>query len=102
MTWARLRSYRTLPEAHLALNEVLHAGMTAEVRGQQRAPLAGEIPFSDALLELWVVRAQQEAAEQLLAEIDRAGEGAPRRCVCGEDNPPTFDLCWSCGAVLAG
>ncbi len=101
MNWTRLKSFRTLPEAHLALNELLHAGLTAELRGESRAPLAGEIPFVDARLEVWVITAQAEAAAALLAEVDAAGEGEPRRCPrCGEENPPAFELCWSCGAAL--
>lgn len=101
MNWTRLRTFATLPEAHLALNELLHAGFAAEIRGESRAPLAGQIPFADARVEVWVVGAQEAAARELLAEIDAAGEGAPRRCpACGEENPPAFDLCWSCGASL--
>jgi hypothetical protein len=101
MHWTRLRAFRTLPEAHLTLNELLHAGFAAEIRGETRAPLAGEIPFSDARLEVWVPTAQAEAAGELLAELDAAGEGDPRACPrCGEENPPAFELCWSCRAPL--
>lgn len=101
MQWSRVRTYRTLPEAHLALEELLHAGLTAELRGETRAPLAGEIPFADARVEVWVIAAQAEAAESLLAEIDATAEGEPRPCArCGEENPPAFDLCWKCGATL--
>lgn len=101
MTWTRLRTFRTLPEAHLALNELLHAGFAAEIRGESRAPLAGEIPFADARLEVWVPDAQQPAAAELLDEIDAAGEGDPRRCpACDEENPPAFELCWNCRAPL--
>lgn len=101
MSWSRLRTYRTLPEAHLALNELLHSGMTGEVRGEQRAPLAGEIPFADARIELWIVTNQIDAAEALLTEIDVASNGPAKVCPrCREECPSTFDLCWSCGATL--
>lgn len=101
MPWSRLRTYRTLPEAHLALNELLHTGMTGEVRGQQRASLAGEIPFADARIELWVASAQVDAAEALLADIDVASQGPSKVCArCSEECPSTFELCWRCGAGL--
>lgn len=101
MKWIRVRTYRTLPDAHLALNELVHAGLPATLRGESRAPLAGELPFPDARIELWVEVSHAETAEAVLAEIDAAAAGEPRRCPkCGEENPPAFDMCWSCGQGL--
>jgi hypothetical protein len=101
MTWARLRAFRTLPEAWLAHSALLREGLTAEIRGEARAPLAGEIPFADARVEVWVIAAQLDAAAELLAEVDRTAEGPARKCAaCGEDNPPAFEVCWNCGGNL--
>jgi hypothetical protein len=33
--------------------------------------------------------------------FQRSGNGPPAKCAaCGEENPASFDLCWSCGAGL--
>ena len=96
--WVRLRSCRSLPEAHLVNTELMRAGIQSEVRGEARAPLAGEIPFADARVEVWVVSDGLVSANSLLAEIEAASEGPARTCrKCGEENPPAFELCWCCG-----
>lgn len=101
MTWVRLRTCRTLPEAHLVNTELMRAGILSEVRGEARAPLAGEIPFADARIEVWVGADHVLSATTLLAEIDDAAKGDPHVCPkCGEENPPAFELCWRCGADL--
>jgi hypothetical protein len=55
------------------------------------------------LPQLWVERADD--AERALALIDEflhaPAAGPTRKCPrCAEDNPGSFDLCWSCGAGL--
>lgn len=101
MNWVRLRTCRSLPEAHLVNTALLRAGLRSEVRGESRAPLAGEIPFADARVEVWVGPEHLLSATALLAEIDAAGEGEPHTCPkCGEESPPAFELCWRCGADL--
>ncbi|MDP2311332.1 MAG: zinc ribbon domain-containing protein [Pseudomonadota bacterium] len=101
MNWVRFRTCRSLPEAHLVNTELMRGGVASEVRGESRAPLAGEIPFADARVEVWVVSEQLLLATTLLAEVDAAGEGPPHTCPkCGEENPPAFELCWRCGTDL--
>jgi len=54
---------------------------------------------------VWVEHPRDaERARALIEEFLRApGNGEPRRCPnCSEENPASFDLCWSCGAGLEG
>ena len=101
MKWVRFRICRTLPEAHLVNTELMRAGIPTEVRGESRLPLAGEIPFVDARVEVWVTEEHVLSAAALLAEVEAACAGPARTCPhCREENPPAFELCWQCGRDL--
>ena len=54
--------------------------------------------------QLWVDDpAQVERARAIIDEYLSAtpAAGPPVKCPkCGEENPGSFDLCWSCGASL--
>jgi hypothetical protein len=63
----------------------------------------GEIPFTHAWPEVWVVEARDvPRARELILEFERpAPRGSPIRCPhCTESNPGNFQLCWNCGATL--
>jgi len=64
----------------------------------------GEIPADAAAPQLWLEEPRdEERARRALEEFGAQGAGPPKRCpACGEDNPPAFDLCWSCGSGLPG
>jgi len=65
--------------------------------------LAGELPIEASLPQLWVEQDAHapRAREVIEAYLHSSASGPPRTCpACGEENPPAFDLCWSCGAVL--
>jgi len=54
---------------------------------------------------VWVENPRDAArARMLIDEFLRTPAVQPsRRCPrCSEDNPGSFDLCWSCGAGLEG
>jgi hypothetical protein len=53
--------------------------------------------------QLWVENdAHVTRARELIDEYLRASpSGPPIRCAqCGEENPPSFEVCWSCGGGL--
>ena len=65
--------------------------------------LAGELPIEASLPQVWVEKDHDAArARELIDEYLRASpNGPPRRCPhCGEENPGTFETCWSCGRSL--
>jgi hypothetical protein len=64
--------------------------------------VAGELPIDAALPQLWVDRpGDAERARSLIDGYLRSTSGPPLTCPkCGEENPSTFDLCWSCKAPL--
>ncbi|MCR4302060.1 MAG: DUF2007 domain-containing protein [Sulfuricaulis sp.] len=96
----RLCTAANLPEAHLLLHRLTHAGIEARVLNEHAQGGLGELPFTNTYPEIWIMEPAQEAnARAVLADFERApAPSAPRRCTsCGETNPPAFEICWNCG-----
>jgi hypothetical protein len=93
-------------EAHLLKGLLESQGIPSEIRGEALFGSRGEIPFMEALPEIWVLNDGQ-AAEAV--EFLRARRADPTlvvdpaqfwRCSkCGESVEPQFTECWQCGAV---
>ena len=89
-----------LPEAHLIASLLTREGIPASVRNQMRAGVIGELPIDDARIEVTVPEPHVAAAEAIIA-ASREVAGVERPCPsCTEENPPSFEVCWSCGADL--
>ena len=93
----------TLGEATLLRDALRNEGIEAELRGEHRLSIAGELPMSEAQVELWAPEGEAVRARLLLGTL-RAARAAPAvGCPgCGEENPGNFDHCWRCQAPLAG
>ena len=98
----RLCSAANLPEAHLLAGWLTQRGIRVRILNANAAGAMGEIPMDAAAPQLWVEDARDEArAREAIAAFHAQAAGPARRCPkCGEENPPAFDLCWSCGAGL--
>ncbi len=78
-------------------------GIRARVLNAHASSIAGELPLDAALPQVWVDDATAAGrARALIEDYQRARHlGPPVACPkCGEENPSSFDLCWSCGAGL--
>lgn len=99
----RLCTAANLPEAYLLLHRLLQAGIAARVLNEHAQGGLGEIPFTHAYPEIWIMEPVQERrAREVLREFERApAAAAPARCAsCGESNPAGFEICWRCGNSL--
>lgn len=98
----RLYTAADLPEAHLVAQLLERAGIAARVFNEHAQGGLGEIPFTHAWPEVWLLEdADAPRAQRALDAWRKAPRSAPRRCVgCGEDNPDTFETCWRCGTPL--
>lgn len=95
--------HRTVGEARMLAGALEAAGLSVEVRGESLAPLSGEIPSTEAWVELWLPPEEVEPGRQVLAELEENQEAASRSVTCprcAEENPGNFELCWSCGLEL--
>ncbi len=99
----RIHTAANLAEASLLQHILQDAGIAVHVLNTHAVGALGEIPFADAGPQLWITQPQQETyARSLIAEFHKRDHtGVERKCpACGEANPPEFDSCWNCAAVL--
>ncbi len=99
----RIFTARDLAEARLLADALEWAGISTRIFNEFAQGALGDIPFLQALPEIWVVEeGDQERAEHLIAEMRReAPPGPDRPCPdCGEMNPGSFGRCWNCGTGL--
>ena len=78
-------------------------GIRARVLNANAASIMGELPIEAALPQVWVDDADSEGrARAVIESYQRSSHlGPPVGCPkCGEENPSSFDLCWSCGTGL--
>lgn len=98
----RLYAAANLPEAYLVLELLRTAGIEARVFNENAQGGLGEIPFTHAYPELWLINeADFSRARQVITEYERSSVGNDVACAaCGEQNPGSFQVCWHCGAAL--
>ena len=99
----RLFSSANLMEAYLLLHRLVQAGIEARVLNEHAQGGLGEIPFTHAYPEVWVMEAEDaERARGILQEFERrASSDETLVCAnCGETSPAGFDFCWQCGRPL--
>jgi putative signal transducing protein len=91
-------------EAHLLKGLLESNGIATEVRHEALFGVRGEIPFTEAFPEIWVVNDNQvgEALKMLhdrSSETSNVEEYQSWRCaICGEMVEPQFTACWQCNA----
>lgn len=98
----KLYSAANLPDAHLLRDLLAQAGIAARVFNENAQGGLGEIPFTQAYPEVWLVDERDfEPARRIVRQHDRPAEAGVAFCPsCAEENPRNFQLCWKCGAAL--
>lgn len=89
-----------LLEAHMIQDLLEQAGITTHVFNENAQGGVGEIPFIHAYPELWVVKESDlKKAREIIKDYESpAAESPNQQCKqCGELNPGSFQICWSCG-----
>ena len=92
-----------LPDAHILRGLLAQAGIQAHVFNENAQGGLGQLPFTEAWPEVWVSEDRDLGRAR---EIVQAFECSPEviesvRCpACTEENPTSFQLCWSCGKSL--
>ena len=100
----RVYNAANLPDAHIVAGVLAERGIRVRIFNANAAGAMGELPFDAAAPQLWVEDSRDEArARAAIEEFLRASAGPARACpACGEENPPAFEVCWSCGRGLEG
>ena len=91
-------------EAHFIKGLLESQGLSALVRGEALAGLAGGIPLADACSSVWILDDdREEQARAVIKDYDTgyAAQTVPVagwRCAkCGQELEPQFTGCWACG-----
>jgi hypothetical protein len=78
-------------------------GIRARIFNANASSLAGELPIEASLPQVWVDDPADAARAREVIDAftrDRPTTAVVKCPACGEENPASFDLCWSCGAGL--
>ena len=99
----RLYKAASLPDAHLMAGLLAREGIETRVFNENAQSIMGEIPFTHAFPEVWVVDdADLPRGRGIVEQFETARPSRViRHCAaCGEENPGNFELCWQCGRPL--
>ena len=99
----KIYSAANLMEAQLVLDLLGHAGIKARLFNENAQGGLGDIPFTQAYPEVWVINdCDLERGKAVANNYDNLPiESGVVFCrACGEENPRNFQLCWHCGAGL--
>lgn len=99
----RCYSAANLIEAHIVRDQLEEAGIKTHVFNENAQGGVGEIPFTHAYPEIWLVNdGDIEKARKVIKayELPMKDAGARLCNHCGESNPGTFQICWRCGKVI--
>jgi hypothetical protein len=98
----KIYSSATLADAHLVVGLLGQAGIEAKVLNENAQGGLGEIPFTHAWPEIWIVHASdKEQALEVIRDIERPGTNTQVACAaCKEMSPDNFELCWNCGEAI--
>jgi hypothetical protein len=99
----KIYSAANLIEAQLMLDMLGHAGINARLFNENAQGGLGEIPFTHAYPEVWLINDSDVERGQRLVESyesSPAETGVVFCRSCAEENPRNFQLCWHCGAGL--
>jgi len=101
----RVYSVENLAIAWHMKNLLISNGIEAIVKNENLYSVAGELPITECMPEVWVLDAGQfEEAEALIKTVDaksRNADAVDWACdACGESNGAAFELCWKCQAAV--
>ena len=98
----RIYNAANLPDAHIVAGHLAGRGIRVRILNANAAGAMGELPLDATAPQIWVEDPRDAArARAAIEELLRVDSGPPKRCpACGEENPPAFELCWSCGRGL--
>lgn len=97
----KLYSAGNLQEAYLILHRLEQAGIEARVLNEHAQGGVGELPFTHAYPEVWLLEpADRSRARAIVEGYEREAKMplGSRTCLsCGEESPASFEICWRCG-----
>ena len=94
----RIYQAQDLPQAQLVIDLLAQNGITARLLNGNAAAAMGDIPFTHAYPEIWLVNESDLSfSKQLIAEFEKPLSDEQWHCqYCEEVSPISFETCWNC------
>ena len=99
----KLYTANNLIEAQLIINLLGQAYVPAKLFNIHAQGAVGELPFTHAYPEIWIMHDDDLEKAQAVIHIYENSpieEGYVYCPACNEQNPRNFQLCWQCGEGL--
>jgi len=90
-------------QAYLVRDMLTQRGIKAQVFNEHMSSITGDIPPDVSMPQVWLDDDDDKPrALAALRDYYAAGkrDGSLFCRDCSEENPETFEICWSCGATL--
>lgn len=100
----RVYTSDTVAQAWHIRNLLEQYGIKATIKNEQLYSVAGEIPITECMPEVWVEDLVFVRAEQIISDTELGTESAGDDWICNncqESNGAAFGLCWNCQAALS-
>jgi hypothetical protein len=98
----KIYSAGNIQDAYLLQGLLNESGIETRILNEYAQGGVGEIPFTQAYPEIWLVnKSDSERAKEIIKQFDaRQGHDDVFCARCHEPNPDTFETCWHCGNPL--
>lgn len=94
----RLYQAQDLPQAQLIIDLLARHGIAAKMNNSNAAAALGDIPFTHAYPEIWLVNESDFIrSRQLIEKFEQPLTDEQWFCQnCHEASPISFETCWNC------
>lgn len=99
----KVYSAGNIQDAYLVQGLLNEAGIESQILNEYAQGGTGEIPFTQAYPEIWLVNeSDTEKAKEIIRLFETRQQPGEEIvcCKCHEPNPDTFETCWRCGNLL--
>ena len=99
----KIYSAGNITDAYLLQSLLAEAGIETQILNEYAQGGVGELSFTQAYPELWLVNATDTAqARDIIDKFEQRSDPVDSHpCPnCGESNPDSFEICWRCQTDL--
>lgn len=99
----KIYSAGNITDAYLVQSLLAEANIETHILNEFAQGGVGELPFTHAYPELWLVNVtDSENARNIIEKFENKQEptGTLLCPQCGEHNPGSFEICWHCQTTL--
>ena len=99
----KIYSAGNITDAYLLQSLLAEAGIETQVLNEYAQGGVGELSFTHAYPELWLINvADKIQARDIIEKFEQRDHpvGSSQCPNCGESNPDSFEICWRCQTDL--